>query len=85
MPPVQDLCSQGAERIELDIMCRFGSPHLKPTAIATAAQLNAPHHHDPLVGLEVVNDKKQFKTKRAQVYPPELCSQWAAAWISGRS
>eukprot|EP00913_Durusdinium_trenchii_P004667 g4332.t1 len=89
MPPVKQLCAQGAIRLELD-MCRFGSDHLKPTAIVATAPLHTlaqrcdhptrPHHHDPLVGFEMVNGKKQFKTKRAQVYPVELCFQWATAF-----
>ncbi|CAK9020159.1 Extracellular signal-regulated kinase 2 (ERK2) (Defective in aggregation protein C) (MAP kinase 2), partial [Durusdinium trenchii] len=87
MPPLQELAISG-RRIELD-MCRFGSPHMKPTALLTTAALDSlaqrcdmsvrPHNHDPLVGTEMVQGRRQFKTKRAQVYPSELCRQWAAA------
>ena len=86
MPPMRGLAALGA-RIEFD-MCQFGSPHMKPTAILTSAPLQAlaqrcdrdvrPHDHVALVGTEIVRGKKQFKTKRAQVYPLDLCQQWAS-------
>ena len=76
------------ERYLLD-MCRFGSPHKKPTAILSNRDLRTlallcdrpvrPHDHEPLVGMIVVEGKKVFKTKLAQVYPHELCSTWAQA------
>lgn len=90
MPPIRELASS-SHRIELD-MCRFGSPHMKPTALLTTAELQPlaqrcdrsvrPHHHDPLIGTELVQGRRQFKTKRAQVYPHELCRQWAVAMCS---
>ena len=88
MPPMIELVRRcRASRIELD-MCRFGSPHMKPTAIVGTFKLIAlalrcdrdrrPHQHDPLSGTVVVNGKKMFKTRLAQVYPVHLCQQWAA-------
>ena len=78
-----------ARRVELD-MCRYGSRHMKPTAITGTVDLSPlalrcdskvnPHRHEPLVGTVVVDGKKVFKTKAAQVYPEalSLCVQWAA-------
>ena len=88
MPPMIELVRRcRASRIELD-MCRFGSPHMKPTAIVGTFKLIAlalrcdrdrrPHQHDPLSGTVMVNGKKMFKTRLAQVYPAHLCQQWAA-------
>ena len=87
MPPMLDLIQKcKAVRVELD-MCRFGSPHMKPTAIVGTFKLSAlalrcdrdrrPHGHDPLTGTVVVNGKKMFKTRLAQVYPTQLCNHWA--------
>lgn len=76
----------GARRFELD-MCRYGSPHMKPTAIVGTVDLAPlalrcdsrinPHKHEPLVGVVMVDGKKVFKTKAAQVYPQALCAKWA--------
>ena len=88
MPPMIELVRRcRANRTELD-MCRFGSPHMKPTAIVGTFKLIAlalrcdrdrrPHQHDPLSGTVMVDGKKMFKTRLAQVYPAHLCRQWAA-------
>ena len=68
-------------------MCRFGSSHLKPTTIWSSFCLQAlalrcdkavrPHEHVPLHGTIVINGKKTFKTRLAQVYPSQLCDLWA--------
>ena len=60
---------------------------MKPTAIVGTFRLLAlalrcdrdrrPHPHDPLTGTVVINGKKLFKTRLAQVYPTQLCNQWA--------
>eukprot|EP00435_Cladocopium_sp_Y103_P055182 s631_g18.t1 len=73
--------------IQLD-MCRFGAPHKKPTALLSSADLHAlalecdmavrPHVHEPLVGTVLLDNKKVYKTKLAQVYPAALCAAWAA-------
>ena len=86
LPPIRDL--DGGSRFELD-MCRFGSPHKKPTALLSSADLSAialqcdqatrAHVHEPLVGKIRVNGKWVYKTKGAQVYPTALCQRWAAA------
>ena len=78
LPPIEELVikCQG-QRFELD-MCRFGSPHMKPTALLSSVDLSAialkcdkavrPHKHEPLVGKVMVE---------GQVYPLQLCQQWA--------
>ena len=87
MPPMQALeALPGVRRFVLD-MCRFGAPHKKPTALLSSADLQAlalecdsdvrPHVHEPLVGTVIIDNKKVYKTKLAQVYPPALCSAWA--------
>ena len=38
-----------------------------------------PHRHVPLTGMELVDGQRQFRTKRAQVYPTDLCRRWASA------
>ena len=75
-----------ASRVELD-MCRFGSKHMKPTALVGTFKLTAlalkcdkdrrPHAHDPLTGTVNVEGIKKFKTRLAQVYPAQLCQLWA--------
>eukprot|EP00435_Cladocopium_sp_Y103_P067787 s92_g30.t1 len=91
MPPMEELAAlPSVTRFVLD-MCRFGAPHKKPTAILSSADLSAlalecdmaerPHVHEPLVGYVVVDDKKVFKTKLAQVYPTALCRAWAAVIV----
>ena len=88
LPTMRALASiQGAQRIELD-MCRFGSPHLKPTALLSSVDLSTlalrcdkdvrPHVHEPLTGSVLLDGKKIFKTRVAQVYPTQLCKSWAA-------
>eukprot|EP00435_Cladocopium_sp_Y103_P072257 s271_g39.t1 len=87
--PIQALADRpGVRRFVLD-MCQFGSPHRKPTALLSESDLSSvaltcdrdlrPHDHEPLVGTVIVNGKKVFKTRLAQVYPEPLCQQWAAA------
>ena len=87
MPPVQRLAKfTNVSRTEFD-MCRFGSAHLKPTALLSNTSLQAlgkrcdrdrrPHVHDPLVGFAVVEGERVFKTRLAQVYPWQLCEAWA--------
>lgn len=87
MPPIVKIVHlDGVRRFELD-MCRFGSAHKKPTAILSSVDLSAialhcdrdtrPHHHEPLMGMVVVDGAKVFRTKLAQVYPALLCQQWA--------
>ena len=78
----------GVQRFELD-MCRFGSPHMKPTALLSSQDLSSlalrcdkierPHQNEPLVGKVLVEGKWIYKTRLAQVYPPELCDKWAEA------
>ena len=75
-----------ASRVELD-MCRFGSKHMKPTAIVGTFKLGSlalkcdkdrrPHVHDQLTGTVTVDGVKKFKTRLAQVYPTQLCQHWA--------
>ena len=82
------------QTITLD-MCRFGSPHKKPTSIMADFSLQAlaktcnmadqPHQHEPLVGTIVINGKKIFRTKLAQVYPDKLCTEWADLAATGTS
>ena len=74
-------------------MCRFGSAHLKPTALLSSKDLSVlalrcdkalrPHVHEPLTGFVLIGGKKVFKTRVAQVYPTQLCLAWAAA-VLGR-
>ena len=62
----------GQYRFEMD-MCRFGSKHMKPTAIVGTFKLNSlalkcdkdrrPHVHDPLTGTVTVDGIKKFKTR----------------------
>ena len=77
-----------AKMFRLD-MCRFGSPHKKPTAVLSNVDLRElallcdqaerPHSHEPLVGTVLYEGQKVFKTRLAQVYPSALCSAWAQA------
>ena len=86
-PPFQRLANVAEVlRVELD-MCRFGSAHLKPTALLSNKMLRAlgkrcnrdqrPHVHDPLIGTVIVDGVRMFKTRLAQVYPWQLCVEWA--------
>eukprot|EP00913_Durusdinium_trenchii_P004004 g3708.t1 len=95
MPPVQRLAKfTNVSRTELD-MCRFGSAHLKPTALLGNASLQVlgkrcdrdrrPHVHDPLVGFAVVDGGRVFKTRLAQVYPWQLCDEWAQLIVGEKS
>ena len=88
MPPVQTLASfPTVQKFGLD-MCRFGSPHMKPTTLLANYDLAAvalrcdraqrPHEHEPLIGKVQVDGRWVYKTRLAQVYPPALCQQWAA-------
>ena len=92
LPGMTALCKfDTVARFELD-MCRFGSPHMKPTAILSSQDLHSlalrcdkevrPHHHEPLVGKVLVDGKWIYKTRLAQVYPPALCDQWAQAILA---
>ena len=77
-----------AKMFRLD-MCRFGSPHKKPTAVLSNVDLRElallcdqaerPHSHEPLVGTVLYEGQEVFKTRLAQVYPSALCSAWAQA------
>ena len=77
-----------AQMFKLD-MCRFGSPHKKPTAVLSNVDLREmallcdqaerPHLHEPLVGTVLHEGQKVFKTRLAQVYPSALCKVWAQA------
>ena len=68
-------------------MCRFGSKHLKPTTVWSSFEMAdlalrcdkdvRPHQREQLKGFTVVNGKKIFKTRLAQVYPVRLCAVWA--------
>ena len=91
MPPMVELHRQtSSKRVEFD-MCRFGAPHLKPTALLTSLNLDQlaqrcdqhvrPHHHEALHGTVIVQGKQVFRTRLAQVYPAELCRQWAVAAV----
>ena len=93
LPTLRALAQPGkARRFELD-MCRFGSAHLKPTALLSSKDLSVlalrcdkalrPHVHEPLTGFVLIGGKKVFKTRVAQVYPTQLCLAWAAA-VLGR-
>ena len=84
MPPMIELVRRcRAKRIELD-MCRFGSPHMKPTAIVGTFKLVAlalrcdrdrrPHQHDPLSGTVMVNGRKVFKKKTGTGLPSSSLS-----------
>lgn len=95
MPPILELAQMPqVQTITLD-MCRFGSPHKKPTSIMADFSLQAlaktcnmadqPHQHEPLVGTIVINGKKIFRTKLAQVYPDKLCTEWADLAATGTS
>ena len=88
MPPMVNLAARSqVKRHELD-MCRFGSPHMKPTAIVGTFHLSAlalkcdrgrrPHVHELLTGTIVVDGVKKFRTRLAQVYPTKLCQRWAS-------
>ena len=68
-------------------MCRFGSPHKKPTtvlanydlgplALRCDRQIRA-HEHEPLEGKVCVDGRWVYRTCLAQVYPQQLCSAWA--------
>ena len=82
---------EGVQRFELD-MCRFGSPHMKPTALLSSQDLSTlalrcdksvrPHQHEPLVGKIKRDGKWIYKTRLAQVYPLELCNKWAEAILA---
>ena len=73
-------------------MCRFGSKHKKPTAALSTIDLAAmalqcdkddrPHVHEPLTGTIMVDGRKIFRTRLAQVYPAQLCEQWAAIIVA---
>lgn len=87
MPPILELGQlPHVFQVTLD-MCRFGSPHKKPTSLMSVLDLGAlalqcdmverPHQHDPLVGTITINNRKIFRTKLAQVYPDALCAAWA--------
>ena len=89
MPPMVELAAlPTAKMFRLD-MCRFGSPHKKPTAVLSNVDLRElallcdqaerPHSHEPLVGTVLYEGQKVFKTRLAQVYPSALCSTWAQA------
>ena len=88
MPPILELAQEPqVQTITLD-MCRFGSPHKKPTSIMATFSTEGlaklcnladdPHQHEPLVGTVVIHGKKVFRTKLAQVYPDKLCAEWSA-------
>ena len=94
MPPVQTLASfPTVQKFGLD-MCRFGSPHMKPTTLLANYDLAAvalrcdraqrPHEHEPLIGKVQVDGRWVYKTRLAQVYPPALCQQWAAVMDRSR-
>jgi len=87
IPPMVDLQqSLGVKLFWLD-MCRFGSKHKKPTAVLSTIDLAAmalqcdkdvrPHVHEPLTGTIIVDGRKIFRTRLAQVYPVRLCGLWA--------
>ena len=69
-------------------MRRFGSKHLKPTTIWSSFCLKEldlkcdkavrPHTHEPLQGTIMIEGRKVFKTRLAQVYPARLCEVWAS-------
>ena len=87
MPPMVTLQKLPQVRLFLLDMCRFGSPHKKPTAVLSTIDLSAlaqqcdmvvrPHFHEPLTGTVLVHGRRVFRTRLAQVYPPALCEQWA--------
>ena len=92
---IQELAQlSSAKRFYLD-MCRFGSAHKKPTALLASYDLSPvalacdkadrPHVHEPLTGMVMLDGKKVFKTRIAQVYPDRLCSVWAQCLRGGHS
>ena len=65
--------------------CQFGSEHMKPTAflVSHAAlhevglRCSGGHGHVPLRGRHRVQGEWVFRTRQAQVYPPQLCAALA--------
>ena len=99
MPPVVELAAlPTAKMFRLD-MCRFGSPHKKPTAVLSNVDLREmallcdqaerPHSHEPLVGTVLHEGQQVFKTRLAQSTHP-LCAAFGQrrspqqAWIFWR-
>ena len=87
MPKLKEVWDKiGPSEVTFD-MCRFGSKHLKPTTIWSSFCLKEldlkcdkavrPHTHEPLQGTIMIEGRKVFKTRLAQVYPARLCEVWA--------